>query len=85
MDHGAVLPAKLDDLVPKYLPAVPTDPNDQAHLPLRYRADADGGAILWTTGKDGTDEGGKQRPAGTSRMDYRVKFDDVVRFQPVPR
>jgi hypothetical protein len=84
-DHNGALPAKLDDVAPEYLPAVPIDPNDGAHLPIRYRADAAGGAILWITGKDGTDEGGKDRPAGTSRMDYRVKFDDVVRFQSVLR
>jgi hypothetical protein len=38
-EHGK-LPAKLDDLVPEWLPAIPLDPKSK--LPLAYRVDDDG-------------------------------------------
>jgi hypothetical protein len=54
-DHGR-WPDPLDALVPKYLAAVPKDPQDGK--PLRYQRRTDGCVIYWV-GPDGTDDGGK--------------------------
>jgi hypothetical protein len=48
-------PERLDDLVPDYLPAVPTDPFDGQ--PLRLRR-TDDGLMIYSIGPDGTDNGG---------------------------
>ncbi len=54
-DHDG-WPASAAALVPDYLGAVPTDPFDGR--PLRYLRVVDG-VIVYSTGPDGTDEGGK--------------------------
>ena len=51
------LPARLDDLVPEYLDAVPADPIDGK--PLRYKK-LDKGYVVYSIGPDGTDDGGKK-------------------------
>jgi GNAT superfamily N-acetyltransferase len=56
VDH-ARLPATPAELVPDYLPAVPEDPFDAQHGPLRYRAAAPG-PLLYSVGNSGTDDGG---------------------------
>jgi hypothetical protein len=48
-------PERLDDLVPDYLPAVPTDPFDGRPLRLRRTED---GLIVYSVGPDGEDNGG---------------------------
>jgi hypothetical protein len=53
------LPAKLDDLVPEFLPAVPLDPFDRQ--PLRYRV-TESGALLYSLGVDQLDDGGLEDP-----------------------
>jgi hypothetical protein len=52
-------PRTLADLVPDYLLAVPLDPFDGA--PLRYRR-SDGGAVVYSVGEDGRDDGGDPNP-----------------------
>jgi hypothetical protein len=84
-DHDGRVPATLDELVPEYLPAVPIDADDQARAPVRYRRDGEESAILWISGVDGKDNGGKERPPGVSRLDRRVEMDDVVRINHKPR
>jgi hypothetical protein len=54
-DHGR-WPDSLDTLVPKYLAAVPKDPQDGK--PLRFKRLPDGVLIYWI-GHDGIDDGGK--------------------------
>jgi len=54
------LPKRLDELVPEYLDAVPTDPFDGK--PLRYKH-TDTGAIVYSVGEDGLDDGGKKLDA----------------------
>jgi len=62
--HGEI-PASLSALVPKYLPAVPTDPVDGQ--PLRYQRKPDGSFLLYSIGEDGVDDGGDgSRPSGSS-------------------
>ena len=53
--HGR-LPAKLADLVPGFVSAVPVDWMDGN--PLRYRVNADGTFTLWSIGEDLKDDGG---------------------------
>ncbi len=57
-------PAKVDDLVPKYLAAVPTDP--YSGKPLRMVADADGVAV-YSVGPDLKDDGGRRISVWTGR------------------
>jgi hypothetical protein len=49
-------PKSLDDLVPKWVPAVPLDPMDGQ--PLRYRLNADGTFTLYGVGPNHTDDNG---------------------------
>lgn len=62
-DRGR-LPATLEELVPRYIPAVPTDP--YSGQPLVYRLDPDG-VVLYAVGRDGKDNGG-QTPTGWRGM-----------------
>ena len=55
-EHGSY-PEKLDELVPDFLPVVPEDNDAPPKTPLRYRRDADG-ALIYSVGKNGTDDGG---------------------------
>jgi hypothetical protein len=54
-DHGA-WPENLDALIPTYLNAIPSDPQDGK--PLRYKRNQDGVLVYWV-GLDSTDNGGK--------------------------
>jgi hypothetical protein len=54
LDHGA-MPARLDDLVPDYLDAVPTDPFDGKPIRLAVKPDR---WIIYSVGPDGVDNGG---------------------------
>ena len=56
LDHGR-RPATLDELVPDYLPAIPTDPFTADNQPLRYCPDADP-PVLYSIDRDGRDDGG---------------------------
>ena len=64
-------PDKLTDLVPIYLPAVPTDPEDAA--PLRYRRLADG-AVVYGVGTDGKDDGGAITPPAPEQKPADIGF-----------
>ncbi len=57
IDNGR-RPAKLADLVPKYLPAVPDDPFDNPGQPLRYLPNAQR-PILYSIDSNGKDQGGQ--------------------------
>ena len=50
-------PARLDELVPEFLPAVPLDPCDGK--PMRYRMTNNGRYMLWAVAFDGKDDDGK--------------------------
>jgi hypothetical protein len=52
------LPDKLDELVPAYLSAVPTDPFDGQ--PLRYKKLAKG-YVVYSIGENGRDDGGDEK------------------------
>jgi ABC-type transport system involved in multi-copper enzyme maturation permease subunit len=80
--HGS-WPKSLNDLVPAFLPQVPTDPFDGK--PLRVRRLADG-VVIYAVGLDGIDNGGKI-DWGMSRMMLPacIGFDVGVRLWDVSR
>ncbi len=59
------LPARLDDLVPQYLDAVPTDPFDGK--PIRMAVAATG-VVFYSVGEDLKDDGGSQEADVTFRL-----------------
>lgn len=63
-------PATLEELVPLYLPAVPTDPFDGA--PLRYDPER---RLVYSIGVNGTDDGGRSRLV---RGSPSLNQDDIV-------
>ena len=58
------LPESLADLIPTYLDAVPKDPFDGKEL--RYKK-LETGFVVYSIGKDGNDDGGKERPRKRTR------------------
>ena len=63
------LPAKLDELVPQFLPVVPVDPHDGQ--PLHYRSKKDGTFLLYSVGRDGRDNDGDAAP---EKKDSKPQF-----------
>ena len=59
LDHGK-LPDNLNALVPKYLPAIPTDPFDGHPLRLAIKENK---WIVYSVGPDEVDDGGVERDA----------------------
>ncbi|MEK6257529.1 MAG: hypothetical protein AABP62_02825 [Planctomycetota bacterium] len=51
-------PESLDQLVPRYLEAVPLDPCDLNGGRLLYRRDSATNAVVWSVAEDGNDDGG---------------------------
>ncbi|MCK4625278.1 MAG: hypothetical protein KAV00_08215 [Phycisphaerae bacterium] len=72
IDNGS-RPAKLADLVPKYIPAVPDDPFDNPGQPLRYLPNAQQ-PILYSIGSNGEDQGG-QYAGDPEDTDYSRQHD----------
>ncbi len=66
------LPDELADLVPAYLETVPKDPFDGNDL--RYRK-LEPGFVVYSVGEDLSDDGGKEKPAKTTRGGEPVKWD----------
>jgi hypothetical protein len=80
-EHGD-WPQAVADLVPGYLPAVPLDPFDGQ--PLRYRR-TDSGAVIYSVGEDGRDDGGERTPPPDKTLPGDVIFtlwDVAHRRQP---
>jgi hypothetical protein len=74
-DHGQ-WPAKIGELAPDYLKAVPTDPYDGQ--PLRYKRLEDG-AVVYSVGPDKQDDGGarNRHNALAKGIDYPFRLWDV--------
>jgi hypothetical protein len=71
--HGR-LPENLNELVPQFLSAVPSDPFDSQ--PLRYHRLAKG-YVIYSVGADGHDDGGREKPADWKSIDkttYDITF-----------
>jgi hypothetical protein len=69
--HNGQLPAKLDDLVPQFLPAVPNDPFDGK--PLRFHSTPTG-YVVYSVGENGRDDGGKERTGKVGPKDSDETF-----------
>jgi hypothetical protein len=70
------LPINLNELVPQFLSAVPTDPFDPANAGLRYHHLAKG-YVIYSIGRDGHDNGGRERPSDAKSSDqteYDITF-----------
>ncbi|MDB5291942.1 MAG: hypothetical protein JWL69_3183 [Phycisphaerales bacterium] len=63
VDSGGKFPARLADVSPRYLQAVPLDPM-ALKQPLTYKPDA---KVLYSVGEDGIDNGGSERPKDPAR------------------
>jgi hypothetical protein len=61
VDAVGKLPARLADLSPRYLPAVPKDPMGVDRV-LGYKPDG-ARPVLYSVGEDGEDDGGSEKPA----------------------
>jgi hypothetical protein len=68
VDHGGQRPARLEGLVPAYLPAVPMDPLADGDRPLGYDPDPTN-PRLYVAGDDGIDQGGSARPSNEKYAD----------------
>lgn len=70
--HAGQLPGSTAELVPDFLPAIPSDPFDDQ--PMRYKK-LGKGYVLYSIGEDLTDDGGKEQPAPTNNSDrYDITF-----------
>ncbi len=74
-NHGSY-PAKLEELAPKYIDAVPTDVFSDG--PLRYRC-LGNGCLVYSVGRNGEDDGGRNRnddPQAEDDLDH--EGDDIA-------
>jgi hypothetical protein len=70
--HDSRLPESLAELVPDYLPTLPTDSYDDQTL--RYKKLARG-YVIYSIGPDFTDDGGKEKPTDAKESDhYDITF-----------
>jgi hypothetical protein len=80
MAHGR-LPATLEDLVPAFLPSVPTDP--LTGKPLCYKPSESRSYLIYGTGWDQTDNAGSGVSALTglsSRFENQADWGVLVKF-----
>jgi len=68
------LPENLNELVPQFLSAVPGDPFDGQ--PLRYHR-LGKGYVIYSVGRDGLDDGGREKPADWKSSD-KTTYDITV-------
>jgi len=70
--HNGNVPNSLAELVPDFLPSVTIDPFDGQQL--RYKKLARG-YVIYSIGRDFTDDGGKEKPADAKESDhYDITF-----------
>jgi hypothetical protein len=74
-DYNGQRPATIEELVPKYLPEVPSDSLSGGKI--RYDAKR---AIIWNVGANGTDENGDATPVRRSAVPDRWNMVDAVLF-----
>jgi hypothetical protein len=83
VEHDGHLPAKLEDLVPQYLPALPKDPMATNGRLLGYRS-ASSDPILYSVGTNGTDEAGSELPDPTRNARWTTE-DRAIHLTRQPR
>jgi hypothetical protein len=83
--HDGLLPSSLEDLVPKYLPAVPRDPM-AASRRLGYVSDSTR-PVVYSAGEDGVDDGGSDASRNPRFPEWRGWNcrDFVIHLAPQPR
>jgi hypothetical protein len=87
IDHDGQLPAKLDELVPRYLPAVPTDVLAANSPPVKFLPRAND-PIVYSVGQDGVDDGGSEacnRPGRSVAINEWDMKDRVTHVKRQPR
>jgi hypothetical protein len=86
VDHGGADPARLDDLVPRYLPAVPVDPFSPNGAPIGYARNA-AGAFIYGVADAGVDcvATGVLKPALAAHLDWQKPLNVVAFLNPFPR
>jgi hypothetical protein len=65
-------PEQLQELVPKYLPAMPEDKFAKSPGPIRYRLEGDA-YVLWSVGSDGNDDGGHSYEEDSDNYDIVLR------------
>jgi hypothetical protein len=83
-DHEGAFPKSLEELVPKYLPAVPADPLAKPGVPIGYVADADRPRI-YSVGENGVDNGGAPIDSSKTKAQNDQLSDVVIDLVPQPR
>jgi hypothetical protein len=82
-DHAGTFPSSLADLVPEYLPSVPTDPMAGDGRPLGYHPDMKP-AVVYSVGVNGIDDGGTSlAPASGAASPWQMP-DAVFPLEPPP-
>ncbi|WP_010582206.1 hypothetical protein [Schlesneria paludicola] len=66
-------PASIEQLVPDFLDAVPTDPMDSTGAPLKYRRDDNGEAVVWSIGYNEIDDRGNVESDTSLDTGYRIR------------
>lgn len=88
VEHGGKYPQSLEELVPKYLPAVPKDPFAAGGKPLCYSAADPAAPVVYSVGDNGTDDGGSEittrRVPGTGKARRWQAVDAVLHMEPTP-
>lgn len=75
-------PVTIEQLVPAFLDVVPFDSMDDTGSPLRYRRDESGEAIVWSIGRDGSDDGGDIGGNDPKDLGYRIFLKNESDSQP---
>jgi hypothetical protein len=71
--HLNALPDSLAELTPRFVDVVPTDPFDGQ--PLRYKKTSPNGFVIYSIGKDRTDDGATPKPDGAKPdLPYDLTF-----------
>jgi hypothetical protein len=83
VDHHGNYPASLNELTPRYLPAVPLDPMAVGATPMRYRPEAKP-PVVYSVGEDGKDDGGTSLPNDGPKGDRWQQSDAVYPLEPLP-
>jgi hypothetical protein len=83
LDHDGRLPVFLSELVPEYLPAVPTDPLTTGN-PIGYVPDPTD-PIVYNVGENLKDDGGFVPPPNATRKQALQRGDDVLHLRRQPR
>jgi hypothetical protein len=83
-DHGGAFPKTLTELVPKYLPAIPSDPLSNPGATLGYVADPDRPRV-YSVGENGVDNGGTPEDPQKSKAENDRIMDLVIDLLPQTR